>query len=271
MSPLRHDLEIAREWARTRYRLSQQLARAAVVVALAWAASPEPDLTRVALGALGAWSALGAMRLRDDLYSAPQDALTHPERVLARAGQPTLLYAVVGAAWIGVGLIMGALHARWGVWAWWATVVSAELIYAARLLWPCLRGPLGELLGLSRYGALVMTLAAGAVSVARPEAWCAAMIMTSCAACYDLLGDARLALGCALLAPPLMVGAWAAWRGASGLGQSLPLALWLTCALWAWRRAPQTQAAVQARGESLGVMIHGAGLALALALVMMWL
>lgn len=267
------NLAAVRRYQQTRLPLGRYGLMSLLLFAFAWLGSPALPSWALLWRLLACVTALATWRLRDDLFSVYDDAKTHPDRVLVKEGRHALFYALVVAGLLLTTALLWLAHERWGVLAWWCCALGLELGYVLRLALRPLRGLGGELLMLAKYGALSMTIGAGAVSAISVDAWCAALTLWACFVLYELLEDRRfyawcwreLVLAAALSGPAMLVVSWQLFRGAQGFALSLGLGTWAVIALLLWTRR-KTPAA--ARLSALGFI---GGLALCGAMVWPWL
>lgn len=201
-------------WLRTR---SGPVGGLALLVTLATAPA---TLSTAALTLALAAALILALRVRDDVASAPRDRVTHPERVACRPEAAAPLNRAAGALMLGVGVALiasGQIGGRGRLDAALALlglIAALELLYARR---PAAAGPL-DLLVVLKYPALALLLATA------PQ-WALAGVLGAGLLRFELADDPILGAACppglrlALLAaeaallfallPPLVAGALA--------------------------------------------------------------
>lgn len=250
MSILRYIIE--------RMRPSKLLPLSGLMLLGSLTATSEPLPERLFARIILALCLVVAWRLRDDLYSLPEDRLQWPDRVLSKVSNLTPFYALVGALWVGAMAITFALHGPWCTLLLWGTTLLLEGVYAWRV-WS--RRGVGLMLAtiIVKYAGIVVVLAGGANALLWPELWSAVAIACSTVITYDLL-EARhadqwrwrntaLNLSCAL--PGLL---YLHWASGEHWWLPVPFGLWLT---WVWSVYSRPQRWMQRRLAWLIFVVNG--------------
>jgi hypothetical protein len=164
-------------WLRTR---TEPLWGLSVLVTLATAPANWPDAARIFVVAL--WILL-ALRLRDDVASAPRDRLTHPERITCDPAASRPMNAIAFSMLGGAALWLAMTGQAWGVAGLVGLVAVLEAIYALRGLEP---GPLDLTLMMAKYPGLALVLATA------PQ-WTLAALLGLGVVRFEVADDAGLA------------------------------------------------------------------------------
>jgi 4-hydroxybenzoate polyprenyltransferase len=177
-------------YLRERFRLTF-FGPLALVLAAA-AIGPRPDVQGLALQTLGALFLLAQFRIWDDLADRRKDAVTHPQRVLVRAGGPTPL--------LGLGMALLTLNVGLASQRD-ATLVSLSLLallhvaLGAYYLLREGRTLLGDQLLLAKYPAFVCVLAGERLLDAPFTVIAAAAVIYAGASAYEAWHDPVSPLG----------------------------------------------------------------------------
>jgi hypothetical protein len=134
---------------------------AAILVAAASRAGIEADLTSWMIDIFCALLLLGQFRLWDDLADRGRDRAAHPSRVLVRAARV--------APFVATCLILATLNVVLAAWLRGASAAAAvgalDIAAAAWYRWrPARRTAATDLILLSKYPALVLSLAVGSTA-----------------------------------------------------------------------------------------------------------